>query len=98
MAHATEIDPTDEDIREAARALEQLELGQGDLVRGLTLMRSHSLSEDHANVTVRVTEGVGRLLLHLLAHLADGHGAIPLEHHVVGEDVWHGELRTNGRP
>ena len=59
MAHATEIDPTDQDIREAARALEQLELGQGDLVRGLTLRRSHSVSGDHANVTVTVTESVG---------------------------------------
>jgi excisionase family DNA binding protein len=81
MAHATEMDPTDQDIREAARALEPLELGEGDLVRGLTLMRSHSVSGEHADVTVTVTESVGRLLLHLLAHLADGDGAV-----LVGRD------------
>jgi excisionase family DNA binding protein len=76
MAQATEIVPTAEDAAAAAQALEQLASGDGELVRRVTLVRSDGTTQEHANVHLDVSEDLARLLVRLLAHLADGHGAV----------------------
>lgn len=78
MGKPAEAVPTPEEMQAAAEALEALAGGEGPIVRRIVLHRSDGSTEDNRQVSMKVSASLSALLVRMLTHLADGHGALLL--------------------